>query len=336
MEIYNSSGVQIFQQVFDNQTIPTGSTSQFSANWLPPTIGNYTVKIGLFKLGWAGLYEWTDQALPVTVLNRAPTGNPAFTQSVTLSSPNPAIGSPETITANITDTGADGSALIDIEVYQNGVKVGQQFFDNQAFTANQTKTFTFSFTPTVAGNYSVSVGVFQPGWVSLFNWFDAAATFTAAGAGGGTQPISIYTDALGTGWENWSWSSTQNFADTSFVFQGTNSIKNTYTAAFGGLFLHNAGVDTTGKTSLSFAINGGASGGQSIQVYTFDSAGVQSAVKNLSAYLPGGTIDANSWKQVSIPLADIGAQNKTVTGIVIQDASGGSGASVNIDSVQIQ
>ena len=67
----------------------------------------------------------------------------------------------------------------------------------------------------------------------------------------------------------------------------------------------------------------------------YDSAGAKLAIKNIAPYMTGA-ITAGIFKTVTIPLADLTAQNKLINGLVIQDASGAAGASVNIDSIQVQ
>ncbi len=281
---------------------------------------------GMVKVNWTGATVNDPEPQPQVS---------AFTQSTTATQ-NPSVGGSATISTTIKNIGGATNALIDIEVYQNGTKVGQKFFDNQLFSTNQSRTYTYPFTVPSAGAYTVSIGVFHAGWAGMHTWFDQVASFTAvSGGGGGGQSLSIYQDALAQGWENWSWGSTQNFSDASLVFSGTRAMKVTYNAPWGGLFLHHAGVNTTGKSTLNFAIAGGGAGGQNLQIYTSDSNGVQSLAKNLSQYIAGG-IAANTWKQVSIPLADIGAANKMLGGIVIQDVSGNVGASIYIDAMQIQ
>lgn len=336
MEIYDSAVHQVAQKVYENQIIPAGQAANFALDWLPPTVGNYVVKIGLFKAGWAGLYEWTDQALAVTVQNRAPATStpPAFSQATTLATSAPAVGSTEAITAAVTDTGGAGSALVDIETYQSGTKVGQQFYDNQSFAAGELKNFSYAFPVPSAGTYNVSVGIFKPAWVALYSWFSNAASFTAGG--GGSSGIPIYQNALAPGWENWSWGSTENFNDTSLVAPGSAAaLSVNYTQAWGGLFLHTAGVNTTGKSSLTFSIAGNGAGGQNIQVFMFDAAGTQLTIKNLVPYVTGG-ISANSFKQVSIPLSDLNASNKTISAVVFQDVSGAGGATINLDAIGIR
>lgn len=334
VEVYDSQAHQIAQHVYENQSIPTNTTRDFAFSWLPPTVGNYVTKVGLFKQGWGGLYEWNDQALPITVLNRAPasTTPPAFSQSTTVT-PNPPVGSTETISTTITDTGGDTSALVDLEVYKDGAKVGQQVFDNQSFSSGVSRTYTYAYPVTSAGSYKVSIGIFQNGWGSLFAWFDQIAAFTTSS---GSGAASIYQDSLAAGWANWSWDATANFSDTSQIYQGNASLNVIYTNTWGGLFLHtDTPVDLSGKSSFTFAIAGAGGSGQNLQLFLYDSSGNKLTVRPLAPYINGGIV-SGVWKTVTIPLSDLGASGKTIGGLVVQDVSGGSGASVNLDSIQIQ
>jgi hypothetical protein len=59
--------------------------------------------------------------------------------------------------------------------------VFQQFWDNQSFAANQSRTFTASWSVPLSagtGTYTLKIGVFSPGWGTLLNWNNGAATFT--------------------------------------------------------------------------------------------------------------------------------------------------------------
>jgi hypothetical protein len=77
-------------------------------------------------------------------------------------------------------------ALVDLEVYNaGGVKVFQQAWDNQAFTAGTQRSFTATW-PVPAGEalnaHSVRVGTFSPGWGQLWHWNGNGASFTVTGA----------------------------------------------------------------------------------------------------------------------------------------------------------
>lgn len=79
-------------------------------------------------------------------------------------------------------SGSATRALVDVEIYgPNGYKAYQKFYDNQAFGAGATKTFSASATiprNAPSGQYTVVVGVFSPGWNSLLNWSSSVSTFT--------------------------------------------------------------------------------------------------------------------------------------------------------------
>src|SRR5207237_580548 len=81
---------------------------------------------------------------------------------------------------------------------------------------------------------------------------------------------TVYDDALASGWSDWSWSSTNNFAATTAPYAGTNHISWTATAGYAGLYLHKtSGQNTTGYTSLTFALRA-TQAGQSVQVQLYD------------------------------------------------------------------
>jgi hypothetical protein len=284
------------------------------------------------------MYEWTNEALNISVLTRAATGTPTTTvafkpihDSIT-ATPNPvAPGQNTAITAAVKNTGGAGSALIDIEVYKDGVKVGQQFYDNQAFAANETKNFVYNWPAGAAGTYKVSVGIFKPGWTEVYSWNADVGTITVQS---GTTPppptsaIVIYSDSLATSWENWSW-------DTATTMGAQLRVQ--YSSAWAGLFLHaNSSVSTSGKTTLSFDINGSTSGNQVLQVYAYDQAGNGLGAHSLASYLPGGKVPANTWTHIDIPLSAFNAANKTITGIVCQGATGSIQAPYLIDNLQIK
>jgi hypothetical protein len=121
----------------------------------------------------------TNTPLPPTATPTAAARS--FTSGASVSASTVARGSSDTITASITSATAT-SALVDVEVYDpSWHKVFQQFWDNQSFSAGQTRTFTASWSvPTSAatGNYTVMIGVFSTGWGTLYNWNGNAATLT--------------------------------------------------------------------------------------------------------------------------------------------------------------
>src|SRR5204863_5742981 len=65
LEVYSPSGQKVFQQPWDNQAFTAGQQRTFSIDWTVPAnsaTGTYSIKIGLFSVGWGTLYNWNDNA----------------------------------------------------------------------------------------------------------------------------------------------------------------------------------------------------------------------------------------------------------------------------------
>src|ERR1700733_998862 len=82
----------------------------------------------------------------------------------------------------------------------------------------------------------------------------------------------IYDDALENGWQNWGWA-TLNYANTSPVHSGSDSISVTMSGGYQGIQIWHSDMDSTPYTNISFWLNGGSSGGQKLQVYGLLDAG---------------------------------------------------------------
>jgi hypothetical protein len=89
-------------------------------------------------------------------------------------------GSTASITASVSSQAAS-TVLVDVEVYDSsGNKVFQRWFDNQSFSAGQTRDYTVTWTvpsQTKPGMYTVKIGVFSSGWGQLRDWQDNGARF---------------------------------------------------------------------------------------------------------------------------------------------------------------
>jgi len=145
---------------------------------------------------------------------------------------------------------------------------------------------------------------------------------------------NVYTDGLQNGWQNWSWGSSVNLQDTSYVRTGSFSLSCAYTTAWGGLQLGHDGFNTTGYDNLVFYVNGGANSGQSVSVNLVDAGGGSLPSQDLNPYITGGSIQANTWRAVAIPLNDLGGRDVVITGIVLQDALGGAQPRFYVDDMQ--
>lgn len=110
------------------------------------------------------------------------------------------------------------------EIFQNGTKIGESLTTSLAVGSLSAST-AYSFTVKArdaAGNISAA---------------SAALSVTTSAAS--PNDLLVYGDALGATWQNWSWSTTVNPANTSPVKAGTNSLAAQITAGWGGLSLRN-------------------------------------------------------------------------------------------------
>ena len=414
IEIYDSNVVLAAKKFYDSQVVSAGTSRDFSLTWFPPHIGEFVVKIGLFRNDWGQLYEWTDRALVVNVLERStetpppppsnpppPPTNPPPPPPPTNLIPNPSLetggarpdswasGSWGSNSPSFTYpvAGFDGSrgAKVTMTRYASG---DAKWFVTPVTVSPDTEykfsDYYKSTVPTdVVIEYTAANGVHSYIWLGTLptnaNWTKFTKRFTtpanAARAtffhliskngelttdlysltsivDGTTPPPSnppppptnpppppaadvIYGDSLATGWVNWSWGSTIDLGATSPVGEGTRSIRIVYQSPWSALYLHRSQFDTSGKTNIIFEVNGGSASGQIIKIVPYDGNGNPIEGTYLAPYIAGG-ITANTWKTVTVPLADIGAANKVMTGFAIQDGRGLVEAPLYLDFVRFQ
>jgi hypothetical protein len=144
----------------------------------------------------------------------------------------------------------------------------------------------------------------------------------------------IYSNALVNGWGNWGWA-TLDYANTSPVLPGcTDSISVTMTA-WSGIQIVNTEMSDSPYSSISFWLNGGASGGQHLQMYGLEQVG---STQNQSAGIDVAltTPVANTWVQYTVTLSSLGVANVgNFTGFVIQDSAGTSEPTFYLDNIQL-
>ncbi len=157
---------------------------------------------------------------------------------------------------------------------------------------------------------------------------------TSTAVPGGPAPLIVYADALAPGWADWSWGSSRNWADTTFVHSGRYAASCAITQAWAGLYVGTGGIQTTGYNFLNFYINGGARGGQQLTVNLVDANGAMLPALNLNNYLGGRAPAANTWQRVVVPLSDLRGANARITGVVLQDNRGGAQPRFYLDDMQ--
>jgi hypothetical protein len=134
---------------------------------------------------------------------------------------------------------------------------------------------------------------------------------------------AIYQNALAPGWQNWSWGTQVDFAAAPLDGPGQQALAFTYQAPWAGLNLHTSGLSTSGYQYLQFSLNGGTASDQQVQIAVYDTSQQPlSGLRSIDAFIQGGAIAANQWRTVTIPLSSLGATNRSIRGIVLQDGAG--------------
>ena len=141
----------------------------------------------------------------------------------------------------------------------------------------------------------------------------------------------IYDNALENSWADWSYSTTVNPNNTgTYVHSVAASISATITGGWGALSLWHSAFDSSVYTNLTFWINGGAIGGQQLQIYAELSSGTKPAIS-----LP--TLAANTWQQMNFSLSALGVANQpNFIRFSIQDRNGAAEPTFYVDDITLQ
>ena len=158
-----------------------------------------------------------------------------------------------------------------------------------------------------------------------------AAIFTTASTGFAQADLPIYTDNLVNGFQDWSWAS-HNLTNASPTYTGSGSIS-VSDVAWTAISFEHADFNVIPYTNLNFWANGGASGGQRLQVFL--EYGPNGA-SNGPAYSLPTALPANNWQQYTIPLnvlnvAGVSNYNR----VTIQLTSNGTTNLFYVDAIQL-
>ena len=146
---------------------------------------------------------------------------------------------------------------------------------------------------------------------------------------GAQTPLTIYSDGMLNGFQDWSWVSDRNLQNTAPVHGGTYSIPATATTWQAISFYH-SDYNLSAYTNFSFWAHGGSSGGQRLQVYFSYPDNSSGPIFSIPTGLP-----ANTWQQYTIPLSSLGAGGATnLHRINLQLTSAGTTGTFYLDDIQ--
>jgi len=140
-------------------------------------------------------------------------------------------------------------------------------------------------------------------------------------------PLVVYGDALGDGWQDWSWA-THNLQASAPVHRGTASV----TMAprdNQGLYFHHDALSTVGYGALEFYLHGNAS----LTVCLVDSDKQFKARYSLKRFAPHG----DTWAHIVLPLSLLGVAHggESITGVSFQADGKAQQPAVAIDDIRL-
>jgi alpha-L-arabinofuranosidase len=141
-------------------------------------------------------------------------------------------------------------------------------------------------------------------------------------------------DYLVNGFQDWGWA-THNYANTSPVHSGTNSVAVTITSGWQGLQIYHPDLNSGLYINISLWLSGGTNGGQKLQVHGLLHVGTTNNFGQ-GQYFSIGTLSTNAWQQFIVPLSALGVAHCTnFTGFVIQDSTGAAQPTFYVDDIQL-
>ena len=142
----------------------------------------------------------------------------------------------------------------------------------------------------------------------------------------------VFTDALGTGWQDWSWAS-HSLTNASPVGSGTRSIAVTF-GAWQGLYFHHSALTTAAGDALELQVNGGATSNPALNAYVTVNGAARTQLA-INSFCTGARIPANAWTTCRIPLSNLGATSAQIDGVVLIEGAGKSLPVMYVDSVRL-
>jgi hypothetical protein len=133
--------------------------------------------------------------------------------------------------------------------------------------------------------------------------------------------LTVYSNGVGSTFEDWSWSANYNIGDTQFARSGTKSVRNELVGWYGVYFHSKTNFVASTYGQVVFYVNGGTSAKSadvaSVKLYSVSKDPIGKSVNLVVAP------SANKWSQVVIPISSFGLEASTqISGIAIQSNIG--------------
>lgn len=179
LEVKNLDEEVVFQKFFDNVTLTTEGQSfelHVPADLSP---GIYHFSIGIFDPGWAGLINWHEAILEFVKVDQGPdTGTLTIGSSWQKNSSISEDESNQLFVYYHNHTASPVTFIGDLEIHDiNGNKVHQDFGEYTISADNGLVDGISTSEELAPGRYYFSVGLFEPGWTALKQWFHRLQEF---------------------------------------------------------------------------------------------------------------------------------------------------------------
>ncbi|MBM3274800.1 MAG: hypothetical protein FJZ00_06585, partial [Candidatus Sericytochromatia bacterium] len=144
--------------------------------------------------------------------------------------------------------------------------------------------------------------------------------------------LRIYDDRLRAGWADRSWDSDVDFGDLTRLDAGAAAIAWKPGKAWAGLYLHaDSPISTTGYDAVGLRLQATANG-QAFNLVAYDEAGKDLPQKaDLASH--GGAPLIGRWTSYVVPLSALGATNRKIAGLAIQDRTGAAQSLAYVDEI---
>jgi len=148
--------------------------------------------------------------------------------------------------------------------------------------------------------------------------------------------MDIYTDSLGSGWEDWSWNATRDLTATAHVYSGTQAISVTL-GPWGGLSFWHPAFDSDPYYWLEFYIRSSSSGELRLLASFYDEGGSELRKRPVAdcRYVEGGAIEPESWQRVRIPLTHLDATERSLTRMALDNPDHESAIAFWVDEIRL-
>ncbi len=142
------------------------------------------------------------------------------------------------------------------------------------------------------------------------------------------EPTIVYDDALASGWSDWSWSSTRNFANTTPA-RGSRSIAVTFHQRWAGLSLRSdTPLNGAEYSAVTFWAHGGATGTRALSFFIHQSDGGDTTPTQALS------VPAGVWTPFTITLSSLG--NPTIIKrLNLMDSTGSAQPTFYVDDIRL-